>query len=229
MRAIPTFSDERLDMTCTYCGDKHGTRDHLPSKILLDEPFPENLPVVFCCDECNQSFSLDEQYFACSIECIIHGTTEIEKLERAKIKNVLSKNEKLQQRIENSFSYKNNIKVFSFEENRFKNVITKLAKGHIKFETSEPKFDDPKHIGITTINKMSDEEIDSFFETKELDIAPEVGSRGTMNVHFADNVPYLNWENVQDKVYQYCVIQSKTSTQVKIFIQNYFVIQVIWH
>ncbi|KRB55907.1 hypothetical protein [Flavobacterium sp. Root186] len=228
MRAVRTFNDERLDKMCTYCGDKHGTRDHVPSKILLNEPFPENLPIVYCCDNCNQSFSLDEQYFACSLECIIHGTTDIDKLNRKKIKETLLKNKKLQQRIENSFIYGDNIKVFKYEEDRFKNVITKLAKGHIKFETSEPKFDNPSHIGITTIGSMSEQEINSFFKTKELEIAPEVGSRGTMILNFYDDVPYATWEDVQSEVYQYCIIQNKKSTHVKIFIQNYFVIQVVW-
>ena len=64
-------SDERLDLICSYCGiNNPDTRDHVPSKILLDQPYPENLPVVPCCSKCNRSFSLDEEYVACLLECI---------------------------------------------------------------------------------------------------------------------------------------------------------------
>ncbi len=84
MRQINIFSDRRFDLSCSYCGSslKEQTRDHVPSKILLDKPFPENLPVILACYSCNQNFSMDEEYFACLIECAKLGTTEIENLQR---------------------------------------------------------------------------------------------------------------------------------------------------
>jgi hypothetical protein len=99
----------------------------VPSRILLDKPFPENLPVVPCCDKCNQGFSLDEEYFACAIECIIQGTTEIEFLNRKKIKSILSKKENLKRRIENSFIIENENKYFKIDLPRFENTITKFT------------------------------------------------------------------------------------------------------
>ena len=80
MKQIKKYSDLRLYGYCTYCGGEPETRDHVPSKILLDKPFPENLPVVPSCDKCNHDFSKDEEYFACLIECTLRGTTEPEKL-----------------------------------------------------------------------------------------------------------------------------------------------------
>lgn len=73
------YSDERYDGLCSYYGD---TKDHVPSKVLLDNEFPENMYEVDCCLECNQGFSADEVYFACLIECIIHGSADREKLGR---------------------------------------------------------------------------------------------------------------------------------------------------
>lgn len=85
-------SGKRLDLICSYCGVNYpDTKDHVPSKILLDEPYPENLPVVPCCSKCNSSFSLDEEYVACLLECAIHGTKSIENLIR--IKNFLCRKE----------------------------------------------------------------------------------------------------------------------------------------
>ena len=59
------FMDERLTGMCVYCGAQPETRDHVPSKVLLDEPYPPELPVVGACEKCNASFSMDEQYLAC--------------------------------------------------------------------------------------------------------------------------------------------------------------------
>jgi hypothetical protein len=67
LKQITPFSDLRLDAQCAYCGSFPESRDHVPSKILLDEPFPYNLPVVPSCNNCNNGFSKDETYFACAI------------------------------------------------------------------------------------------------------------------------------------------------------------------
>ena len=88
MKQIKTFSDNRLDYYCCYCGNAPDSRDYVPSRILLDEPYPENLPVVPSCSKCNNSLSLDEEYFACLIECILCGTTNIQRLKREKIKKI---------------------------------------------------------------------------------------------------------------------------------------------
>ena len=61
------------------------TKDHVPSKILLDEPYPEHLPVVPACQICNRGFSSDEAYVACLIESAKWGTTEIDQIKREKI------------------------------------------------------------------------------------------------------------------------------------------------
>ena len=56
------FVDERLIGMCSYCGREPETRDHVPSRILLDDPFPPNLPVVEACRTCNESFYVVVQY-----------------------------------------------------------------------------------------------------------------------------------------------------------------------
>ncbi len=70
------FIDERLKGICTFCGAEPDSRDHVPSRVLLDKPYPENLPVVESCSKCNREFSVDEEYLACFLECVIQGTTE---------------------------------------------------------------------------------------------------------------------------------------------------------
>ncbi|HEY7769949.1 MAG TPA: hypothetical protein VIB55_17395, partial [Longimicrobium sp.] len=79
------FLDERHSLYCAYCGDVPSTADHVPSKVLLDQPFPENLPVVRCCITCNNRFSRDEPYVACLIECVISGSVDIDRVRREKV------------------------------------------------------------------------------------------------------------------------------------------------
>jgi hypothetical protein len=63
--------DNRLIGVCVFCGGHPDTRDHAPSKVFLDEPFPEDLAVVEACAECNRSFSIDEEYLACFLEAVL--------------------------------------------------------------------------------------------------------------------------------------------------------------
>jgi hypothetical protein len=49
--------------TCLFCGEIADTKDHIPSKKLLEKPYPNNLLTIPSCDKCNKSFSLDEEYF----------------------------------------------------------------------------------------------------------------------------------------------------------------------
>jgi len=91
MQYFNDFGDERQWAWCICCGsgDKY-TRDHLPSKVFLDKPYPGNLPIVRVCGRCNLGSSLDEQYVACLIECIKCGHTSPEKIERPKIQRILA-------------------------------------------------------------------------------------------------------------------------------------------
>lgn len=228
MRQIKTFSDNRLDLMCSYCGRYPDTRDHVPSKILLEEPYPENLPVVPCCNECNQGFSSDEVYVACLLECAICGTTDVDKLKREKIKRVLYKKQSLQQEISQSMVEIGGRIFFNYEIDRFKNVFLKLAKGHAKFENSEPVLDEPTHWAIKPLPTMSEDEIDLFLKDSKLNKSFEVGSRAMQNLLMDTyNSTYSHWIIVQPDNYQYTVAVNPLT--VKIIIWNYLAIEVTWN
>ena len=78
------FADERYSMYCVFCGNVPTTREHAASKTLLDDPLPDNLPIVGSCHECNNGFSSDEQYLACLLDCIISGSTDADKMQWTK-------------------------------------------------------------------------------------------------------------------------------------------------
>jgi len=170
------FFDQRLTGFCVYCGAEPSTRDHVPSKVLLDEPYPPNLPVVFACERCNNGFSKDEQYLACFIESVINGSSNFTLLKRDKIKRILSENPMLASQIESSKRIDENGNVFWLPGvNRIKNVILKLARGHAVFECSEPQLDEPNYISFSTITTMSHEQIKLFNTPPVEQILPELG------------------------------------------------------
>ncbi len=229
MRQIKTFSDSRLDTQCAYCGEFPDTRDHVPSKILLEKPFPENLPVVPSCLRCNNGFSLDEEYFACLIECLIFGTTDLEKLSRESIVKILKRKSKLKTRLDNAFTTENGESFFKIESDRIENVILKLAYGHVKFENSARQYDKPEHIGFVPIESLSEEEQNSFFEITELQKSPEIGSRAMQNLYITqDGTPIDNWITVQEGIYQYSVTPTIGNLKVRILIWNYLACEVVW-
>jgi hypothetical protein len=49
---------------CTYCGEtKRISADHVPPKNLFPKPYPADMWTVPACDDCNQGFSKDDDYF----------------------------------------------------------------------------------------------------------------------------------------------------------------------
>ena len=66
MKQLKDFVDTRQKAWCIHCGASLGSvqtsRDHVPSKVLLNRPLPENVPVVTICAPCNASFAHDEEY-----------------------------------------------------------------------------------------------------------------------------------------------------------------------
>jgi 5-methylcytosine-specific restriction endonuclease McrA len=45
MQNLKCHADRRNKGFCVHCGGPDETDDHVPSKVLLDEPYPENLMV----------------------------------------------------------------------------------------------------------------------------------------------------------------------------------------
>jgi len=118
--------DERLQPSgvCIYCGVPSNTSEHVPSKILIDEPYPTEYPIVAACKACNAGFSLDEEYLACFLECVLCGNTNPVGINRSKIKKSLEKNPNLQKRIAKSqFKDKEDNLFWNPEIERFNNIL----------------------------------------------------------------------------------------------------------
>lgn len=241
MDQIINYSDNRLLRGCIYCENSADTRDHVPSRCLLDQPFPQNLPVVGCCNSCNQNFSKDEQYFVCLIESVLCGSTKPENIRRPSVAKIMKKFPALRQRIENSKVEMDGQIAFEQDSKRVENVMLKLARGHAAFELSQKCWTEPNHFWCGPLSLLSEETREAFNSLHFQSTAGEVLSRNMqrlMVLHMnqisesgeEQNGAMLvnDWLDVQDGRYRYIAIDDMGSVVIRIVISEYFACEVMW-
>lgn len=226
------FVDERLKGHCVFCGAAPDSRDHCPSKVLLDEPFPDDLPVVESCLACNNGFSLDEEYLACLIEIVISGSANPDDIGRERIKKLLIEAPALKARIEKNkrISESGNL-IWDVELDRVKRVVQKLARGHIAYELSLAKCEEPDSVSFMPLLSMSEDERSDFEYPCESSFAgwPEIGSRAFIKAAKEPlNLKSNPWIIIQPGRYRYMVGQSDGDF-VRIVIAEYLACKVVWH
>lgn len=230
------FVDERLRGVCAYCGcnceGSANSRDHVPSKALLDEPYPENLPVADACSKCNSGFSADEEYLSCLIECVIHGTTKPNERFREKVAKILKARPLIAARIaQGKTSDQNGNLVWQPENVRVRNVVLKLARGHMSYELGLQHIEEPSIVEVFPFPCLSEEEFESFNSFGEegsfLGSYPEIGSRAFVNLLSGKPTAYGEWSVVQEGRYRYAIGQS-SGDWVKFVLSEYLACHVVW-
>jgi len=234
-------ADNRLINGCIYCGGPEETRDHVPSRVLLDSPPPENLPVVWACASCNQGFSLDEAYLACLIESVIAGSTDPDRISRKGVANILRRTPALRARIEAAKTVIDGRIQFNVEADRIRNVILKLARGHAAFELSQVVREEPASLWWRPLPVMTAAERDSFDASHVVELFGEIGSRGLQRVLVTQvslasengdeqtlNLVINDWVDVQDGCYRYLAIDDAGEVKIKIVIAEYLACEVTW-
>lgn len=215
---------------CVFCGGRPNTKDHCPSKVLLDEPFPANLPVVLACRECNNSFSKDERYLACFLECVICGSADPAFLERENIKRILHDQPKLASQIASTHSIgPAGGMVWEADMQRVRNVIVKLARGHLDYELSLQEIGEPNVVDISPMSTMTADQLD-FFECPEPGPAalwPEIGCRAFMRMLPTGDKINDDWQEVQDRRYRYLIGQTQGNF-VHIALSEYLACRIAW-
>jgi len=226
------FSDERLAGHCVYCGGPPETRDHVPSRFLLDDPLPGNLPVVEACVNCNQSFSLDEEYLGCLIDCAMVGTATPSGSQREKVLRALERNSSLAARLDGCKRMDGHgALVWMPEEERVHRVALKLARGHAAFELSEPQLHEPLSVQARPLRVLSQEQRTVFENAGagQAEVWPEIGSRSFLRACGAR--PFENWQGpwivVQPGRYRYA-IDLADGLVVQIVIGEYLACRVEW-
>jgi hypothetical protein len=227
MIQMRSYGDNRQLAFCAFCGGETETRDHCPSRVLLDEPYPDNLPVVPACAKCNSRFSADEEYFACLIACVVAGTTEPSKIIRPKIRRILTDSPALRARLEQAKVESPDGVAFIPEHERVSTVVTKLAQGHALYELHDPCPEPPDGIHIFPLGFLPDNERD-IFESPAAPVGwPEVGSRAMQRLVVSESQPEAPWLVVQNGLYRFHA-SPDFRVSIRIVINEYLACHVHW-
>lgn len=230
MKQLKCYGDSRNKGFCVHCGGPDETRDHVPAKVLLDEPYPENLPVCPSCLKCNNVISIDEEYVACLLECVLAGEADIAKLRRSKVARLLGEKPLLLERLRRCRSVTNGVSVWSAEADRVTAVIVKLARGHAAYELNEPKTGEPRYVRFMPLPAMSEAEREEFegFGSAVITPLPEVGSRALQRLIVAGADAYEEgWVIVQEGNYRFRSSQ-EDGLVVQMVLREYLACQVGW-
>jgi hypothetical protein len=224
MEQLQNYADDRQFNCCVYCGSGSDTRDHVPSRILLDDPFPENLPVVPACRKCNESFSIDEEYVACLVDCVLSGGPA--NSTRPNVRRILECRSLLAAKIAESRSVSTVGTSFAIESDRVQSVVLKLARGHTAYELSEQLLCVPLVVSISPLSLWETKRRHEFETPPDNSIWPEVGTRAIQRA--ATKWPRNSgWIVVQPGRYRY-LISSQSGVLVRIVLSEYLGCEVLW-
>lgn len=223
------FMDERLGGRCVYCGGDIESADHVPSKTLLDEPYPDNLPTVAACEDCNGGFSLDEEYLSCFLACVIAGSGDPESQTRPSVRRKLIEKPQLRATIENALVRGSHGSLrWQPDETRVENVLVKLARGHIAFEEGTPRVDYPGVVDFVPLSELPDDETEGLIGPwPDRQPWPEIGSRAffrAAGMKVPHNPGPDGWITIQPGRYRYRV----TDCQVQFVLSEYLACTVRW-
>lgn len=202
--------NKRFVSVCIYCRTNIAdSREHLPSRIFLDTPYPEEYSIVPACIKCNRSFSTDEVYVSCFID---------------KFRNVLSNYRiPLREKTVSSINYDNELAItlneqiqikreevfIKYKPEQFSKILIKLAKGHLCQE-QDKVFESECKIECNFKFKpdLTDDEIYHFEELPIVDKASECGSDFTHGLFIVEGVGlptqiFILWNEIQDGNYRY--------------------------
>jgi hypothetical protein len=221
------YTDERLDALCAYCGSAPDTRDHVPPRIFLDKPYPENLMQVGACEACNNERSRDEEYAACLIECLISGTTDLDENTREKIRQILDRKPALRAEIKRDIESPEGSAGHQAWSDRMWKVLVKIARGHARYENSQQEHDAPSRRIVKFLSAMSHAEREVFLQPLEIDLWPEVGSRAMIAIVEGDTQVSSYWTTVQDGNYAYSA-SFGIERAVRIILRDQLAVEVTW-
>lgn len=230
MQHFSCYGDRRNKGQCIHCGGTAGTDDHVPSKVLLDEPYPMNLMVCPACFSCNNSLSPDEEYLACLLECVLAGDTSASSIARPKIARSLERNEALRRTIAAARRTVEGRCVWAVDNQRVAAVLLKLARGHAAYEQNLPQADAPTRLYFVPLEAMTAADRHAFEGTDEGVVAgwPEVGTRAMQRLLVVGaDVFKEDWLVVQPENYRFRV-DTADGVRVRIVLREYLACEVAW-
>lgn len=213
---------------CPYCGGPPETREHLPTKFLLDDPLPDNLYKVWACRNCNNGFSGDEQYLACLIDVALVGSVHDSARLRPKVRETLERRPGLAARLDAARREGPTGVLWEPEMDRVRRVASKLAQGHAAYELSEPMFREPDRLEVFPLTQLRWEKRRSFEQEPRGAYWPEVGSRAMLRM--VEEGPDLvdGWVVVQPGRYRY-LASTGPGVLVRIVFSEFIACEAHWN
>lgn len=181
IRPHVTFSHKGIHY-CVYCGKRSHTREHAPSRVFLNKPYPEDdLPVLPSCERCNNGFSNDELYTEVYIASMKYLSGYADSLSEHNQEHMYLNTAFLD--AQNDLSKYYNGESIS-TNGKVVRILTKLAVCHMVYELSEGYCVDNACIEPTSVSysfafDMSADEkkqYDNFIFMNDKQV-PEIGSR----------------------------------------------------
>ena len=243
MRQLNDYSDSRNKGFCIHCGSglrpEDSNRDHVPTRGLLNPPYPENLPVVEVCRQCNIGFSSDEEYLIAFLGSVLSGSTTPDPIWFPVASGILTHSPRLRGRINRSQRiqltlWDHSDLLWEPELDRVERVIVKNARGHVLYELGEPMLERPSHVSVCPIQAMTARQVDQFENVPSGSGWPEVGSRMMQRAFIvhrpgdSQEVYFDSWQDVQDGVYRYAVAQESDGILVRMVLREYLAAEVLW-
>ena len=242
-RFTKSYGDKRLQLPegiCIHCCDgidpEKTTKEHIPSKCLLKEPYPEELMVMKACQKCNASFSRDEEYFSALLAAVLAGSTDPAKQKTPKDSRRFAKQPALRARIEKSKIVTRTLFgeteiVFMPELGRIENVVVKNARGHALYELDRAIFSKPDYVSCTPLQSFTQEQRFEFEDGPV--IWEEVGTRMFMRQCYSFDPSQSDmqgsWVIVQKDVYRFLASGSGDGLLVRSVIEEYLATEVYWN
>jgi hypothetical protein len=190
---------------CLFCGRPASTRDHIPSKCLLEKPYPLNLLTIPSCEKCNKSFSMDEEYFINILVEISSRPALVSKKLDGSVFRARQRSIKLRNRIENSFLTGDDGNVYIKPEyERIEKIIEKNALGlYYKKYNLSLRLKDFKCTGIYPANTFNHQPTEIYVLT--------LGDKSFMP---------RKWTIIQDGVFSYVITKDFRRNNKSIMIFN---------
>ena len=234
MKRIYHLSDQLDSVNCMPCPeDSHSgryNRDHIPTKALLNPPYPENLMAVGMCQECNSGFAKDEEYLNAFLASVISGSIEPDPLQFPTASRILAYNPSLRNRIDAARRIegapgKDLVVIWTPELERIERVIVKNARGHVLVELGQAIALPPTRVNIAPIEQLTPLYLGQFENPQGLSGWPEVGSRLMLRLLETGEVQDGGWIEVQDGIYRYTVDELPS---VRVILREYLAAEVAW-
>lgn len=217
--------NKRFDSICIYCRTNvANSREHLPSRIFLDTPYPEEYSVVPACDKCNGGFSADEVYVSSFIDKLRNELSNNGFPLREKTISAINHDKELEKILNEQIRTENGKILVNYVPESFSKILIKLAKGHL-CQAQDKVFDSDCSTECNFKFKpdLSEDELYHFEELPHVDKVSECGSDFTHGLLIVAGIGlpsqiFVPWKEVQDGNYRYLTYFEHDNYIVRIII-----------